>query len=123
MKKLMFIIGIWLSLFALQAKAEQTKHQVYVTRGNPSNPTIGTKPHRSIVMLPSIELVYDTDNNTIDIVCSCDCDAEVRVLDAAGNIVVISDINDTIFIPSTNNSFYSVIIEAEHWYGTAEIRR
>lgn len=116
----MLIMGIMIFLFAMPGKAEQTKHRVYVER---SNSTIGTKPHRSPMMLPSVELVYDTDNNSIDIVCSHDCDAEVTVYDGDGNIVAISDINDTIFLPSTNDSFYSVIIEAEHWYGTAEIRQ
>lgn len=123
MKKLMLITGMVLSLFAMQVRAEQTKHPVFVTRGNPSNPTIGTKPHRSQMMLPTVELVYDTENRSIEIMCSSDCDAEVTIYDASGNVVAISDINDTVFVPSNNNSFYSVIIEAEHWYGTAEIRQ
>lgn len=116
----MLIMGIMIFLFAMPVKAEQTKHQVYVER---SNSTIGTKPHRSPMMLPSVEVVYDTDDNSIEIVCSYDCDAEVTVYDGEGNIVAISDIKDTIFIPSTDNSFYSVTIEAEYWYGTAVIRQ
>jgi hypothetical protein len=107
-----------LSLFALQANAEQTKHEVYVMRTNPS---IGTKLHRSSMMLPTVELVYDTEVNTIDIVCSYNCDADVTVSDEMGNIVAISDINDTIILPSSNLSFYSVTIEAEYWYGIVEI--
>ena len=120
MKKLMLIIGIMISLFAMPVKAEQTKHKVYVER---SNSTIGTKPHRSPMMLPSVEIVYDTDNNSIDIVCSHDCDAEVTVYDGDGNIVAISDIKDTVFMPSLNCSSYNVTIEAEFWYGTAQIIR
>lgn len=123
MKKLMLFIGILVSLFATQAKAEQTRQQVYVMRTGNTNPTIGSKPHRASGMLPSVELVYDTDINSIDIVCSYNCEAEVTVYDEAGNIVAISDIKDTIFIPSTDNSFYSMTIEAEYWYGTAEIRQ
>lgn len=107
-----------LSLFAVHANAEQTKHEVYVSR---TNPTIGTKLHRSQMMLPSVELVYDTETNTINILCSYDCDAEVTVCDATGNIVAISDINEKIFLPSSNLSLYIVTIEAEFWYGTAEI--
>lgn len=120
MKKLMLIIGIIISLFAMPVKAEQTKHKVYVER---SNSTIGTKPHRSPMMLPSVEIVYDTDNNSIDILCSHDCDAEVTVYDGDGNIVAISDIKDTIFLPSSNWSSYNVAIEAEFWHGTARIFR
>lgn len=126
MKKLMLIIGIIISLFAMQANAEQTRQQVSVMRTNPdypSNSIIASKPHRSQTMLPTVELVYDTDNNSIDIMCSYDCEAEVTVFDAAGNIVAISDIKDAIFIPYTNNSFFYVTIEAVYWYGTAEIRR
>lgn len=123
MKKLMLIIGIIISLFAMHANAEQTRQQVSLIPTTDINPTIGSKPHRSLVMLPSVELVYDTDNNSIDIVCSYDCDAEVTVFDAAGNIVAISDIKDTIFIPYTNDSLFNVTIEATYWYGTAEIRR
>ncbi|WP_305141276.1 hypothetical protein [uncultured Muribaculum sp.] len=126
MKRLMLIIGVIISLFAMHANAEQTRQQVSVMRNNPdypSNSIIGSKPHRSQTMLPTVELVYDTDNNSIDIMCSYDCDAEVTVFDAVGNIVAISDIKDTIFIPYTSNSFYIVTIEAAYWYGTAEIRR
>lgn len=125
MKKLLLIIGIMIPLFAMHVNAEQTTHQVYVKRNDttvgPSNPTIGTKLHRSQMMLPSVELVYDTETNSIDIICSCDCDAEVTIYDAAGNIVAISDIKDTIFVPSSNYCSYSVIIEAESWYGTVTI--
>lgn len=124
MKKFLLIIGIMIPFFAMHVNAEQTTHQVDVVYTNPdvgSNPAIGTNPHRSQIMLPSVELVYDTDNNAIDIECSCECDAEVTVFDATGNIVAISDINDTIFVPSSNNCSYSVIIEAEYWYGTAII--
>lgn len=97
---------------------QQTPRQVYVSR---TNPTIGTKPHRSPIILPSVELVYDIDNNSIDVICSCDCDAEATVYDKSGNIVAISNIKDTIFMPYTNNASYSVTIEAELWYGTAKI--
>jgi hypothetical protein len=45
----------------------------------------------------------------------------VTVSDEMGNIVAISDINDTIILPSSNLSFYSVTIEAEYWYGIVEI--
>lgn len=75
------------------------------------------------MVLPSLELVYDTDNNSIDVMCSCECDAEVTVYDAAGNIVAMSDIKDTHFMPSSSYGPYSVIIEAESWYGTAKIER
>ena len=125
MKKFLLIIGTMIPFFVMHVKAEQTKHQVYVMRNTSTagltNPTIGTKPHRSQVILPSLELVYDTDYNSIEIMCSCECDAEVTVYDAAGNIVAISDISDTIFLPSSNYCPYSVIIEAESWYGTAKI--
>lgn len=107
-----------ISLFAMHAKAEQTKRQVYIER---TNPTIGTKLHRSPIMLPTVEIVYDTDNNSIDVICSCDCEAEVTIYDAIGNIVAMSDINDIIFVPCTNTSFLTVKIEAESWHGTATI--
>ena len=106
------------SLFAINVMAEQTKHQVYVSRTNPS---IGTKLHRSTTILPSIELVYDTENNSIEFICSCDCDAEVTIYDATDNIVAISEIKDKIFLPSMNASSFSVAIEADFWYGTAKI--
>ena len=116
--RMLTIIGIMVSLFAFTIKAEKTNHQVYVSR---TNPTIGTKVHRAPSMLPSVELVYNTENNSIDIVCSCDCDAEVTVYDATGNIVAVSDIKDTIFLPFMNTSSFNVVIEAEVWYGTDEI--
>lgn len=123
MKKLLLIFGILISLVAIPAEAEQTKHHVSVTPENPSNQDIGTRPHRSLMMLPTVEVVYDTENSSIEIMCSSDCDAEVTVYDAAGSIIAMSDIKDTIFVPSNISSFFIVAIEAEYWYGTTEIRR
>ena len=120
MKKFLLIIGIMIPFFAMHVKAEQTKHQVYVER---SNYAIGSKVHRAPMVLPTVELVYDTDNNSINVICSCECDAEVTVYDAAGNIVAMSDIKDTLFMPSSSYGPYSVILEAESWYGTAKIER
>lgn len=125
MKKILLIMGIIIPFFAVHVNAEQTTHQVNVTHKIPtvgsSNTTVGTNLHRSQIMLPSVELVHDTDNNSINIMCSFECEAEVTVFDTTGNIVATSDINDTIFVPSSNNVSYSVIIEAESWYGTAII--
>lgn len=116
MKKFLLIVGMMFSLFAMHANAEQTKRQVYVER---SNNTIGTKVHRAPMVLPSVELVFDTDDKSIDIICSCDCDAEVTIYDADGNIVAISDIKETIFVPSLSYGSYYVVIEAAYWHGTA----
>lgn len=118
MKKILLIIGIMFSLSAMHANAEQTKRQVYVER---SNYTIGTKVHRAPMVLPTVELVYDTDNNSINVICSCECDAEVTIYDADGNIVAISDIKETVFVPSLSYGSYYVVIEAAYWYGTATI--
>lgn len=119
MKKILLIIGIVFSLFAMPANAEKTKQQVNVERANHSN---STNVNRVPVALPSIGLVFDTDDRSINITCSCDCDAEVTVYDASGNIVAMSDIKDTIFVPSYSNGPYYVMIEAEYWYGTAIIK-
>ncbi len=121
MKKLLLTFGILFSLFALPTQAEQIRQDIPLTRGNPSNPTIGTKLHRSPVMLPSVELVYDSDNNSFEILCSSDCDAEVTVYDSSGTIIAISDIKATISLPSSNHGHYTITIVADYWYGTAEI--
>lgn len=119
MKKLLLIIGIVFSLFAFQANAEKTKQEVNVDRTNHPN---STNVNRVPAALPSVGLVFDTDDRSINITCSCDCDAEVTVYDATGNIVAMSDITDTIFVPSSNHGPYYVVIEAEYWYGTATIK-
>lgn len=119
MKKILLIIGIVFSLFAMPANAEKTKQEVEV---NHTRNTTGNKFNRVPLALPSVELVFDTDDRSINITCSCDCDAEVTVYDATGNIVAMSDIKDTIFVPSSNHGPYYVIIEAEYWYGTATIK-
>lgn len=118
MNRILLIIGILFSLFAFQANAEKTKQQVNVER---PRPTTGTNVHRAPLALPSVVLVFDTDDRSINITCSCDCDAEVTVYDASGNIVAMSDIKDTIYVPSSNNGSYYVIIESTYWYGTAKI--
>lgn len=119
MKKLLLIIGIVFSLFAMNANAEKTKQEVNVDRTRPAG---NTNVNRVPIALPSVGLVFDTDDRSINVTCSCDCDAEVTVYDAAGNIVAMSDIKDTIFVPSSNNGPYYVVIEAEYWYGTATIK-
>ncbi len=100
MKKLMIILGIMIPLFTILANAQKTKQQVYVER---TNPTIGTKLHRSPVLKPTQKLELVTDRNSIEVVSSKECKAVVTIYKAADNSVAIADINDTFLVPLSLN--------------------
>ncbi|MEZ3549467.1 MAG: hypothetical protein K1W02_01850 [Muribaculaceae bacterium] len=89
MKKLLLIMGILFSLPTMPAFAGKSTDKATVHRK--SNTTIGNSIERAPAQLPSIDIVYDSDNLTIDILSSNDCEASVFVYDVHGNLVDSAD--------------------------------
>lgn len=118
MKRLMLIIGILISLFPITIEAEQVRPHVYVRR---SNPSIGMKPHRSPACLPEVVIVYDTDNHSLNISCSGEYDAIVKVYDENRELIVMSNIDDIIYMPSVESGILDIEIESDKWSAYANI--
>lgn len=68
MKKVFFIIGIMLSLSVMYANAEQTRAEVY--RWN--HELIMNGRERTPARLPIIEIVHDSDSQSVRIISSLD---------------------------------------------------
>lgn len=119
MKKFIFIIGILTSLFAMAAQTEQTRHQAYVQK---SNATIGNRPHRAPALLPSVEIVYDSDSHSIVVICSDECEARVEIYDSYGKMINSSNSMSTVlYIPNTSNIEYDIKIVSDFWFATVSI--
>ncbi len=120
MKKLMFIIGIMFSLFTVSASAGKSTDRATVHRR--SNTTIGNSLQRSPAQLPSIDVIFDSDNLTIEIISSMDCEASISIYDAYGNLIDFSNsMNTILYLPETTNQVFYIRIESHNWYATATI--
>lgn len=72
MKKLIFILGILLSLLStMPAYAEQTRAEVYIW----NHGDIMNSRERSPIRLPTIDIVFDTTDRSIEILCSSESEA------------------------------------------------
>lgn len=119
MNKFILIIGILLFLLSKAVHAEQIKYPAYVLK---SNSSIGNKLHRIPALLPTVEVLYDSDVRSVTVLCSDDSDAKVTIYDELGNCIVSSNsISDTLYLPKLNTSSYQVRIESAQWYATVDI--
>ena len=111
MKKLMLIIGITISLFTMSAYAGQTRAEVYKWNHE-----------RTPVRLPTIDIIYDSASQSIEIISSMDCDATVVIYDMNGNLIESStSLDDILYVSGVDNSVFYIRIESDNWYATATI--
>lgn len=109
-----------LSLVSLTANAGEAMSRADVLRR--SNTTIGNSIQRAPSQLPSIDVIYDSDNFTIEFRSSIECDAMVFVYDMDGNLIETSDSLDTVlYVSDSASSAFYIRIESDNWYATAEI--
>lgn len=105
--------------FALSAWAENTTgvFMDFYLRGNEES---GTMINRSLLQIPTLEVVYDSDTKTIRITSPESQAADVYVYDSNGAIVgYANSLNTTIQLPSVGS--YTIYIEGEGWYGVGYI--
>ena len=118
MKKVILLFGAIMS-FTLSAIAKETTgvFMEYHQRGNEeSNP----KVNRSLVEIPTLEVVYDSETKTIRITSSELQTANVYVYDSNGAVVgYANSLNTTIQLPSAGS--YTIYIEGAGWYGIGYI--
>lgn len=118
MKKFLLIIGIMISLFTTSSFAGQTRAEIY-TWGHDS---IRNGRERSSARLPIIDIVYDSNSKSMEIISSMDCEATVFIYDTNGNLIDLADSLDaTLSVAGTNSLKFIVRIESDLWYATATI--
>lgn len=120
MKKCIFLVGIVISLISMSVYADKTTTRADVHHWGQSSIKGGLE--RSPVHMPSINVIYESDDNTLQIVSSVDCDATVCVYDVCGNTVDTAySLNTLLFLPETGDSMFHIRIESANWYATADI--
>lgn len=106
--------------FALSAWAENTT-DVFMEYHKISNEESNTKVNRSLVQIPTSEVVYDSETKTIRITSPESHAANVYVYDSNGAIVgYANSLNTTIQLPSVGS--YTIYLEGEGWYGIGYIK-
>lgn len=105
--------------FALSAWAENTTG-VFMDSYLSTHEESSTKVNRSLVQIPTLEVVYDSDTQTIRITSPESQAADVYVYNSNGAIVGYANgLNTTIQLPSVGS--YTIYIEGEGWYGVGYI--
>ena len=116
MRKLIFVLGILLS--TLSVYAEQTSAEVYIW----NHGSIMNGRERSPISLPTIDIVSDSTERSIEILCSAEYEALVYLYDLKGNLIAVSDSMDAVFyVPESISTNVYLKIESELWYATATI--
>ena len=118
MRKVILLFSAIIS-FALSALAENTTGvfmDFYISTHEESS----TKVNRSLVKIPTLEVVYDSDTKTIRITSVESQIASVYIYDNNDTIVgYANSLNTTIQLPSTGS--YTIYVEGEGWYGIGYI--
>lgn len=118
MKKVILLFNVIISL-AISAIAEDTTG-VYMDFYTIGNEESSTQLNRSLVQVPTINVVYTSDTKTIRITSSEASKANIYIYDCNGVVVAdVNSLNTTIQLPSTGS--YTIYIEGEGWYGIGYI--
>lgn len=120
MKKVLLSLGVAMSIFTMSAYAGKTTDRATVHRN--TNKSISTGVHRAPSILPIIDVVFDSDDLSIEFISSVECEATVYLYDMFGNLIYISEsLNSILNIPESIITNLNIVIEAEYWYATATI--
>ncbi len=105
--------------FALSAWAEETT-EVFIDFYKTGHEESSTKVNRSLVHIPTLEVVYDSETKTIKITSPESQDANVYIYDSNGAVVgYANSLNTTIQLPSAGS--YTIYMEGSGWYGIGYI--
>lgn len=118
MRKIILLISAIIS-FTLSTWAEKTT-DVYMECHKNSNKELDPKLNRSLVQIPNIDVVYDSDTKTIRIASPESQAANVYIYNSNGIVVSYTNsLNTTIQLPSAGP--YTIYIEGSGWYGIGYI--
>lgn len=105
--------------FALSALAEETTG-VFMEIHKNGDEEDATKVNRSLVQIPTLDVVYDAGTKTIRITSAESSATNVYIYDESGATVsYANNLNTTIQLPSSGS--YTIYIEGEGWYGVGYI--
>ena len=105
--------------FALSALAEETTG-VFMEIHKNGDEEDATKVNRSLVQIPTLDVVYDAGTKTIRITSAESSESNVYIYDESGATVgYANSLNTTIQLPSAGS--YTIYIEGEGWYGVGYI--
>lgn len=118
MKKFLLTIGLIFPLITMSASECKTIADAYRW----SHESVRNGRERSAICLPTIEVIYDSDSQSIKIISSMDCDATVFIYDINGNLIASAvSLDEILSVDGTNNSVFFVRIESDNWYAIATI--
>lgn len=117
MKKTIILAGLLLFAIAHVALAEKRELPMTFHPGNISGKDM--KVDRSPMRLP-IDVIYDSDTHTVEVIGGGSIDAEVFIYDAAGSLVHYSSSLNTDFIVSEPAS-HTIQIQGDGWYAEGYI--
>lgn len=121
MIKKSFLLTGALLLSTMPIFSETTENPADVHRWNTGQ--LGTSIERAPYRLPSVIVIYDSDNQTIEIECTSDCNASVKVYDMYENQISYADSMDSaIYVGNPHGDTLTVRIESDHWYAVSVIR-
>lgn len=108
--------------FALSAVAEDNTTGVFMDIYLSGDGGSITKVNRSLVQVPSMEVVYDAEAKTIRITSPEPVEADVYIYDANGAVVGHADtLNTIIQLPSSDS--YTIYIVGDGWYGIGHTKQ
>lgn len=118
MRKFILLFSAIISL-AMPAMAEDTTG-VFIDLHKIGHKENSTEVNRSLMQIPTFEVVYDSDTKTISITSSESQAANVYIYDSNGAVVgYANSLNTTIQLLSAGS--YTIYIEGEGWYGVGYI--
>ena len=118
MRKVILLFSAIIS-FALSAIAEETTG-IFMEYHKTGNEESHAKVNRSLVQIPTLEVVYDSEMKTIRITSPESQAANIYIYDSNGAVVgYANSLNTTIQLPSAGS--YTIYIEGSGWYGVGYI--
>lgn len=117
MKKAVFLITMLCAL-AFPSMAEKTTTTLRFHRHG--NHQLSQEVNRAPARIPAIEVYYDSETQTIEVVGDEYVEAEVFLYDEEGNVVDYSSTLNAIFSVSAPGS-YRILIQSANWYAEGEI--
>ena len=120
MKHLKFIFTIMLSFVVFQSRADKTDTPAEVIPLYQES--IMTGIERSSFYLPSVNIIYDTETQSMEIVCEQDYNVSISIYDESGNLIILTDLLNIEFqLPKTSAKTYMIIIVSSRWKAIANV--
>lgn len=118
MKKIILLIS-WVLVLAIPIVA--AKEDVSMTLSINGRGTQNTTVKRTPIHLP-VEVVYDSETNTVEVIGDDEFEARVSLTDESGNTLAYSPtINTVLEVPTDYTGILLLYIENEDWTATGEI--